>query len=77
MGKPANLAFSFSGWTKSQAFLSLVEGVRLQPTGLHPGSDLSQARQKAGDGVNCLWYKDNALRHVARVLVVTQTPPSV
>lgn len=77
MGKPANLAFLLSGWTNSRAFLSLVEGVQLQPTGLHPGTDLSQARQKAGDGVNCLWYKDSVLWHVARVLVVTQAPPAV
>lgn len=30
----------------SRAFLSPVEGVQLQPTGLHPGTDLSQARQE-------------------------------
>lgn len=61
----ASKSFLLCGWTNSQAFLSLVEGVQLQPTGLHPGNDLSQARQKAGDGVNCLWYHDNVQQHVA------------
>lgn len=77
VGKPANLAFLLCGWMNSWAFLSLVEGVQLQPTGLHPGTDLSQARQKAGEGVNCLWYKDDVQQHVAGGPVVTQTPPDV
>lgn len=77
VGTPANLAFLLSGWTNSRAFLSLVEGVGLQAAGPHPGTDLSQARQKAGDGVNCLWCKDNAQQHVAQIPVVTQTPPAV
>lgn len=77
VGKPANLAFLLCRWMNSRAFLSLVEGVQLQPTGLHPGTDLSQARQKAGEGVNCLWYKDDVQQHVAGGPVVTQTPPDV
>lgn len=48
VGKPANLASLLCGWMNSRAFLSPVEGVQLQLTGLHPGTDLSQARQKAG-----------------------------
>lgn len=77
VGKPANLAFLLCGQTNSRAFLSLVEGVQLQPTGLHPGTDLSQARQKAGNRVNCLWYKEDVQWRIARVPVVTQIPPAV
>lgn len=76
-GKLANLAFFLCAWMNSRAFLSSVEGVQLQPTGLHPGTDLSQARQKAGEGVICLWYKDDVWQHVSGGPVVTQTPPHI
>lgn len=77
VGKPANLAF-FALWMDKFPGIFISCGrVQLQPTGPHPGTDLSQARQKAGDGVNCLWCKDNVQQHVAQIPVVTQTPPAV
>lgn len=77
VGKPANPAFLLCRWMNSRAFLSPVEGVQLQPTGLHPGTDFSQARQKFGEGIICLWYKDDVQQHISGGPVVTQTPPHV
>lgn len=75
VGKPANLASLLCGWMNSRAFLSPVEGVQLQLTGLHPGTFPGKA--ESWEGVSCLWYKDDVQQRVPGGPVVTQNPPHI